>query len=134
RTTYRACPVAYQRQSTFRRRLRVGARSRAPVGCCPRRAGISGVGNLVKFSDSRYFNTIRSMTENRRDFLKKLTILAGATGMAGTIPPAIQRALAIRPAPGSTYLDAEHIVILMQENRSFDHALGTLKGVRGFND
>ena len=74
------------------------------------------------------------MTENRRDFLKKLTILAGATGMAGTIPPAIQRALAIRPAPGSTYLDAEHIVILMQENRSFDHALGTLKGVRGFND
>jgi phospholipase C len=32
------------------------------------------------------------------------------------------------------WLDAEHIVILMQENRSFDHALGTLRGVRGFND
>ena len=31
-------------------------------------------------------------------------------------------------------MDAEHIVILMQENRSFDHALGTLQGVRGFND
>ena len=30
-------------------------------------------------------------------------------------------------------MDAEHIVILMQENRSFDHALGTLQGVRGFN-
>lgn len=72
--------------------------------------------------------------ENRRDFLKKLTLLAGATGMATGIPPAIQRALAIPPTPGSTYLDAEHIVILMQENRSFDHALGTLKGVRGFND
>ena len=41
---------------------------------------------------------------------------------------------AIEPAPGSTYLDAEHIVILMQENRSFDHAFGTLRGVRGFND
>jgi phospholipase C len=25
-------------------------------------------------------------------------------------------------------------VILMQENRSFDHALGMLRGVRGFND
>jgi len=74
------------------------------------------------------------MTENRREFLKKLTLLAGATGMATSIPPAIQRALAIRPTPGSTFLDAEHIVILMQENRSFDHSLGTLKGVRGFND
>lgn len=72
--------------------------------------------------------------ENRRDFLKKLTVLAGATGMATGIPPAIQRALAIPPTPGSTFLDAEHIVILMQENRSFDHAFGTLKGVRGFND
>lgn len=36
--------------------------------------------------------------------------------------------------PGSTYLDAEHIVILMQENRSFDHMYGTLRGVRGYND
>jgi phospholipase C len=31
-------------------------------------------------------------------------------------------------------MDAEHIVILMQENRSFDHTYGTLKGVRGYND
>jgi phospholipase C len=31
-------------------------------------------------------------------------------------------------------LDAEHVVILMQENRSFDHCFGKLKGVRGFND
>jgi phospholipase C len=31
-------------------------------------------------------------------------------------------------------LDAEHIVLLMQENRSFDHAFGTLRGVRGYND
>ncbi|MBF6054346.1 hypothetical protein AF335_28650 [Streptomyces eurocidicus] len=27
-----------------------------------------------------------------------------------------------------------HIVVLMQENRSFDHYLGTLSGVRGFDD
>ncbi|MEX2566022.1 MAG: alkaline phosphatase family protein [Cyclobacteriaceae bacterium] len=26
------------------------------------------------------------------------------------------------------------MVILMQENRSFDHCFGKLKGVRGFND
>ena len=30
--------------------------------------------------------------------------------------------------------DIEHIVILMQENRSFDHYFGTLSGVRGFSD
>jgi len=30
--------------------------------------------------------------------------------------------------------DVEHIVIMMQENRSFDHYFGTLRGVRGFGD
>ena len=31
-------------------------------------------------------------------------------------------------------MDVEHVVILMQENRSFDHYFGTLRGVRGFSD
>ena len=70
----------------------------------------------------------------RRDFLKAASLLAGGAGMAGIIPGSVKRAFAIEPAPGSTYRDAEHIVILMQENRSFDHALGALQGVRGFND
>jgi phospholipase C len=30
--------------------------------------------------------------------------------------------------------DVEHIVVLMQENRSFDHYFGALRGVRGFGD
>jgi phospholipase C len=30
--------------------------------------------------------------------------------------------------------DVKHIVILMQENRSFDHYFGTISGVRGFSD
>ncbi|CAG5003199.1 hypothetical protein DYBT9275_03094 [Dyadobacter sp. CECT 9275] len=72
--------------------------------------------------------------ENRRDFLKKASIFTSALGLAGVIPDSIQRAFAIDPDKGTTYLDAEHIVFLMQENRSFDHALGTLKGVRGYND
>ncbi|GAA4454309.1 phospholipase C, phosphocholine-specific [Nibrella saemangeumensis] len=50
------------------------------------------------------------------------------------MPESVQKAFAIDPQPGTTYLDAEHVVILMQENRSFDHAYGTLQGVRGFND
>jgi phospholipase C len=72
--------------------------------------------------------------QTRRDFLKFAAMLSGAAGLSGVVPDSIQRAYAITPEPGSTYLDAEHIVILMQENRSFDHTLGTLRGVRGFND
>lgn len=72
--------------------------------------------------------------DTRREFLRKAILLSGSTGLINVMPTAIQKAMAINPAPGSTYLDAEHIVILMQENRSFDHALGSLSGVRGFND
>jgi phospholipase C len=72
--------------------------------------------------------------DTRRDFIKKAALLSGGTGLAGVLPASIQRALAIDPATGSTFLDAEHVVLLMQENRSFDHCLGTLRGVRGFND
>jgi phospholipase C len=71
--------------------------------------------------------------DTRREFLKKAMLLSGAAGMA-TLPPSIVKALAIDPDAGSTFMDAEHIVLLMQENRSFDHAFGTLRGVRGYND
>lgn len=74
------------------------------------------------------------MEDSRRDFLKKAALLTGAATLANLIPESIQKAMAINPASGSTYMDAEHVVILMQENRSFDHMFGTLKGVRGFND
>ncbi len=72
--------------------------------------------------------------DNRREFLKKVSLLSGGLGLSNVLPAAVAKALAIDPAPGSTYLDAEHIVFLMQENRSFDHAFGSLQGVRGFND
>ena len=72
--------------------------------------------------------------ETRRDFLKKAALLMAGSGIAGALPAAIQKAFAIDPTSGSTYMDAEHVVILMQENRSFDHCFGTLRGVRGFND
>ncbi|MCK7556017.1 phospholipase C, phosphocholine-specific [Chitinophaga sedimenti] len=74
------------------------------------------------------------MSDSRREFLKKSMLLSGAAGLSSVLPASIQRAFAIDPAPGSTFLDAEHVVILMQENRSFDHCFGTLQGVRGFND
>ncbi len=68
---------------------------------------------------------------NRRHFLR-----AAAAGAAlGPFPPAIQRALAI-PANNKTGTinDVEHVIILMQENRSFDHYYASLPGVRGFSD
>ncbi|MXV16754.1 phosphocholine-specific phospholipase C [Hufsiella ginkgonis] len=72
--------------------------------------------------------------DNRREFIKKAALLSGAAGLSALLPDSIARAMAIDPAAGTTYLDAEHIVVLMQENRSFDHCYGSLKGVRGFND
>ncbi|SFO74267.1 phospholipase C [Chitinophaga sp. YR627] len=72
--------------------------------------------------------------DTRREFLRKAALLSGSAALANAMPPAIQRALAINPAPGSTFYDAEHVVFLMQENRSFDHLFGMLQGVRGFND
>ncbi|MGE8580245.1 MAG: phosphocholine-specific phospholipase C, partial [Burkholderia contaminans] len=50
-------------------------------------------------------------------------------------PESIRRALAIPAARGTgTIRDVEHIVVFMQENRSFDHYFGHLRGVRGYND
>jgi phospholipase C len=72
--------------------------------------------------------------DSRREFLKKAALLSSTAGFSGVLPASIQKAFAIDPQPGTTYMDAEHVVILMQENRSFDHTFGTLQGVRGFND
>lgn len=44
-------------------------------------------------------------------------------------------ALAVRGLCATgTIQDVQHVVILIQENRSFDHYFGSMKGVRGFND
>ncbi|MBL7762827.1 MAG: phospholipase C, phosphocholine-specific, partial [Chitinophagaceae bacterium] len=72
--------------------------------------------------------------DTRREFVKKAALLSSGIGFLNAFPASVRNALAIDPAPGSTFMDAEHIVLLMQENRSFDHCYGSLKGVRGFND
>jgi phospholipase C len=67
----------------------------------------------------------------RRRFLSA----SAAAAAASMLPPAIARALAI-PARRTTgsISDVRHVVILMQENRSFDHYFGLMRGVRGFGD
>ena len=72
--------------------------------------------------------------DTRREFLRKASLLSGGAGLLNVLPSSIAKAMAIDPQAGSTFYDAEHIVLLMQENRSFDHTYGTLQGVRGFND
>ena len=42
--------------------------------------------------------------------------------------------VALPNAGGGTIKDVQHVVILMQENRSFDHYYGSMQGVRGYND
>ena len=69
--------------------------------------------------------------------LTTATALSGVAVGAAVLPASLRRALAAtlkRPARAARSRDIEHIVILMQENRSFDHYFGTMPGVRGFSD
>ena len=54
-------------------------------------------------------------------------MMAGCGGVAGTIAGGAGGGCA-------KITDIENVVILIQENRSFDHYFGSYKGVRGFND
>src|SRR5271163_4590591 len=69
----------------------------------------------------------------RRRLLKGTAAIASAAA-ATLMPPNVRRMLAQQPPPRSSLGEIKHVVILMQENRSFDHYFGTLAGVRGFDD
>ncbi len=68
---------------------------------------------------------------------RRLLGSAAATAVAAAsalMPPNLRRVLA-EPSPSSGSMrDIKHVVLLMQENRSFDHYFGTLSGIRGFGD
>ncbi len=69
---------------------------------------------------------------NRRKFI---TMSAGAGLATAVWTPLLQKALAVQAHNATRSIeDVKHIVILMQENRSFDHYFGSMKGVRGFGD
>ncbi|WP_299541368.1 phosphocholine-specific phospholipase C [uncultured Streptomyces sp.] len=67
--------------------------------------------------------------------VSRRTLLGGAVaaGVLGALPLSLRQALAA-PARKGKLEDVEHIVVFMQENRSFDHYYGTVEGVRGFGD
>ncbi len=70
----------------------------------------------------------------RRRLLKALGAVAAVDFAATFLPPNLRRILRTG-GPASTGLSGiRHVVVMMQENRSFDHYFGTLPGVRGFSD
>jgi phospholipase C len=72
----------------------------------------------------------------RRSFLKAGAAAVGAGVVGSTLDPSQARLIdtALAASSGGTLSDVKHVVILMQENRSFDHYFGTMPGVRGFQD
>lgn len=73
------------------------------------------------------------MQLTRRRLLGNSARLAAAAFASSFLPPSVRRALAEKP-PTPSMSDIKHVVLLMQENRSFDHYFGTMAGVRGFDD
>ncbi len=65
------------------------------------------------------------MTENwkfRRRTFRYGAQAATLAGLSGLFPETLRRALAVEPdIRTGTIQDVQHVVILMQENRSFDH-------------
>ncbi|MFJ4922560.1 phosphocholine-specific phospholipase C [Streptomyces sp. NPDC088725] len=70
---------------------------------------------------------------SRRRMLALGSGALGAAAAGSLLPPSLQAALAAEPPAGGME-EIKHVVVLMQENRSFDHYFGTLRGVRGFGD
>lgn len=70
---------------------------------------------------------------SRRHFLQTAAGVGAVTAASTLLPPSLRTALA-QPRPAGSLDQIEHVVVLMQENRSFDHYFGTLRGVRGFDD
>ena len=71
---------------------------------------------------------------SRRDFLERTAYAAGLAGMA-SLPPSVLLAEAAEAAarrnrlPSPRNLEIDHVVVLMMENRSFDHYFGWLSDV-----
>jgi phospholipase C len=65
---------------------------------------------------------------NRRDFLRSAAGAASAAALAGAVQGNQGEAQDL-PSPSASQID--HIVVVMMENRSFDHFLGWLPGAKG---
>jgi phospholipase C len=71
---------------------------------------------------------------SRRNFLIGGASLAGVAGLAAYLPSVAASTAADAALPAFDVSQVKHVVLMMQENRSFDHYFGALSGVRGFSD
>ena len=62
---------------------------------------------------------------------RRLLQTAAAASAASALPFG---SAALGKGARSSLNDIDHFIILMKENRSFDHYFGTLAGVRGYDD
>jgi len=65
------------------------------------------------------------------DIVRRRLIQTAAAASALAATPDIAAQVAAAPPKLN---DIDHVIILMKENRSFDHYFGALRGVRGFDD
>ena len=73
-------------------------------------------------------------TLRRREFLARTASVAGLAGLSGlpggtVIAEAAKRQA--RPLPTRRNMPIDHVVVVMMENRSFDHYFGWLEGADG---
>ena len=70
----------------------------------------------------------------RRRLVTRAAQLASLTAASTLMPPNVRKLLAQTQGRTGSLKDIKHVVLLMQENRAFDHYFGSLAGVRGFAD
>src|SRR5438034_6569559 len=73
-----------------------------------------------------------SRTVTRREMIKTAAAAAAAGVSSACARDAFPRVLTNASSACGRLTDIEHVVIFIQENRSFDHYFGTYRGVRGF--
>ena len=101
------------------------------------------MGNRSEGTTPAFLTDYRARAPFKAAVTRRRFLLGGAAAagmaVAGTQLGGIARAATAASATKAGHLtgtiaDLKHVVILMQENRSFDHYFGTLRGVRGFAD
>jgi phospholipase C len=75
-----------------------------------------------------------SASLTRRRLLGSAAAVGGLAAASTVLPVNLRMAVASPPSRRGSLRDVKHVVMLMQENRSFDHYFGSLSGVRGFDD
>ncbi|MBI4081129.1 MAG: phospholipase [Candidatus Lambdaproteobacteria bacterium] len=68
------------------------------------------------------------------DGIGRRCFIRGTAAAALAVLDAARRPAQAEPRVPAKLTDLDHVIILMKENRSFDHYFGTLRGVRGFDD